>query len=783
MKKLLSVGLFVCLTIIGFSQTMLVQPYIQNTDSTSVIISWETDSNSESRVEWGLSATLGMTSNGTSLSGGSTAMVHEVLLNGLQPDTRYYYKVITGVAESDTFSFRTFPSRTANPVIRIVAISDCQFDSNESTKLYETINDGVIDYCNSEFGAAPVEDHLNLCLLVGDNVNTGSDISQWRNEFFPNIHNLASSVCLLPVSGNHEGNSPNYFTYFSLPENGPASYEEHTYSKDIANTRIVGFDSHYLYQTTAQLDWLSSTLALTAADTNIDFVIFQEHYPYHTEMWLAGESDYARQVLDTLEKFNQLSGKPVVFLFGHTHGYSRGQLKDSKVVQINTATASGYIDTWGSTPQADYPEFNKSFDEYGFTLFEITSGNNPQMMIKRISRGDASTTSDNIVQDSILLRRDSMPVVQPECIFPTGGRLVHPECVNLRISPFDAGLGDSIGAVEYQVSQDWNFNNLYFENWKHVENWYYDNDTQAGDTMNVQTVYNLQPGYSYYWRARYRSQNLDWSPWSNTESFMTSASSAGNLLYNAGAEDSTNGWNVSTGILESLTAGECAGTSPHSGNYYFGIGGLCVESAYAEAFQNVDISAWAPDVDAGTSIAKWGAWMSDYAGSDIPAIRLTFLDGSMQAIDSTAWVTTTNTFWTSFTLSDSIPPLTRQIRFTMSGTRNSGTDNDSYIDDLYLHVIDGAISCNEYIVSIAENKQSILLVYPVPASESVNVTIDRNYTGGTIAVYSVTGKLLFRKAIASATEYIDCRPFSEGMYFIVVEKTNLPTLTQKLLIE
>ena len=301
--------------------------------------------------------------------------------------------------------------------------------------------------------------------------------------------------------------------------------------------------------------------------------------------------------------------------------------------------------------------------------------------------------------------------------------------------------------------------------------------------MNVQTVYNLQPGYSYYWRARYRSQNLDWSPWSNTESFMTSASSAGNLLYNAGAEDSTNGWNVSTGILESLTAGECAGTSPHSGNNYFGIGGLCVESAYAEAFQNVDISAWAPDVDAGTSIAKWGAWMSDYAGSDIPAIRLTFLDGSMQAIDSTAWVTTTNTFWTSFTLSDSIPPLTRQIRFTMSGTRNSGTDNDSYIDDLYLHVIDGAISCNEYIVSIAENKQSILLVYPVPASESVNVTIDRNYTGGTIAVYSVTGKLLFRKAIASATEYIDCRPFSEGMYFIVVEKTNLPTLTQKLLIE
>ena len=144
MKKLLSVVLFLSLSIVGFTQTMLVQPYIQNTDSTSVIISWETDNNSESLLEWGLSNTLGMTSNGTSLSGGTTAIVHEVLLSGLQPDTRYFYKVITGVAESDTFSFKTFPSRSSNPVIRIVAISDCQFDSNEPTKLYETINDVII---------------------------------------------------------------------------------------------------------------------------------------------------------------------------------------------------------------------------------------------------------------------------------------------------------------------------------------------------------------------------------------------------------------------------------------------------------------------------------------------------------------------------------------------------------------------------------------------------------------------------------------------------------------
>jgi hypothetical protein len=770
-----------CLT--GFSQTLLVEPYIQNADSTSLTISWETDSGTESRVDWSSTALLGLTTTGTTTSGVSTGVVHEVQLSGLTPDTRYFYKVITGTTESDTFSFRTFPSRINNPVIRIVAISDCQYDSNEPTKLSEIINNGIIAYCNSEFGAAPVENNLNLCLLVGDNVNAGYDITQWRNEFFPNIHSLGSSVCLLPVIGNHELNSTNYFAYFNLPQNGPAGYEEHTYFKDISNTRIIGFDSYYLYQTSGQLDWLSSTLALTAADTNIDFVLFQEHYPYHSEMWLAGENDYARQVLDSLEKFNQQCGKPVVFLFGHTHGYSRGQLKESKVLQINTATASGYIDTWGSTPQADYTEFNKSFDEYGFTFIEITSGNTPQMMIKRISRGDASTTLNNFLQDSIMLRRVSMPVSQPECLFPTGGRVVHAECVNLRINPFDAGLGDSVGAVEYQVSQNSNFDNLYFQNWKHLENWYYDNNTQAGDSLSVQPLNNLDPGYMYYWRARYRTQNLDWSPWSNTEFFMTSASSAGNLLYNPGAEDNTNGWNVSTGILESLSAGECAGTSPHSGNYYFGIGGLCVESAYAEAHQDIDISPWSSTIDAGYGIANWGAWMSDYQGSDIPAIRLVFLNSALQAVDSTGWTSSTNTSWTSFTLSDSIPLQTRYIRFSMTGTRNSGTDNDSYIDDMYLYVVDGAIDCNEYIDGLNEIAQPSLFVYPVPANESFNVAVEKNYSGGTVSVFAVSGKLLYQKTNASGLENIDCSSFSKGMYFITLEKENLPTLSGKILTE
>ncbi|MPM07030.1 hypothetical protein SDC9_53334 [bioreactor metagenome] len=622
-----------------------------------------------------------------------------------------------------------------------------------------------------------------MCLLVGDNVNNGYDINQWRNEFFANIRNLGSSVCLLPVIGNHENNSPDYFAYFSLPQNGPAGYEEHTYYKDVSNTRIIGFDNYSIYANIFQLNWLSDVLTQTSADTSIDFVIFQEHYPYHSEMWLAGESDYARQVLDSLEQFNLQSGKPVVFLFGHTHGYSRGQMKDSKVLQINTATASGYIDTWGSTPQSDYPEFNKSFDEYGFTVIEITSGVNPQMLIKRISRGDAGNSADNILQDSILIRRVPANTDQPVCVFPVDYGVVHSECVNLRTEIYNPSSGDSTGAVEYQVAYDNAFSNLYFENWKHVENWYYDTDTQAGDSLNIQQLSNLPPGNCFYWRARYRTQNLDWSPWSDTEVFFTSASSAGNLIYNDGAEDSINGWTIETGILESLSAGECAGTTPYSGSYYFGIGGLCVESAYALAHQDIDVSMWSFDIDNGTSIASWGAWMSDYAGSDVPAIRLVFIDASMQKIDSTSWISTTNTQWTKYDQTDIIPANTRIIRFCMSGTRNSGTDNDSYIDGTYLYVVDGTINCNEYVVSVEEHEMSAVRVYPVPSDDIVNIEAGIKYSGGFLSVYSVSGKLLLQKNIVAVTETLDCRQFSAGLYFITLENENLPVLYGKFISE
>jgi hypothetical protein len=764
------------------SQTFYVHPYVQNIDTTSVFVLWETSTGSESTVEWGLDSLLGNTASGTTVSGASTAVVHQTQLTSLTPDTRYFYRVVTGTAESDIYSFRTLPTQSSGKVVRIIAISDCQFDAAQLGKLSEVVNQGII----AMSGAAHVEDWFNMVLLVGDNVNTGSVISQWRDEFFANMRNLSARVSLFPVIGNHEGNSTNYFAYFNLPANGTAGFLEHWYYKDVSNVRIIGFDSNTLYQINQQLTWLSNLLDATASDDSIDFVILMQHHPWHSEPWLPGETVFAQKVLDSLAQFSRSCDKPVVFLFGHTHAYSRGQMKDDKVMQINVATASGYIDAWGSTSQADYPEFNMSFDEYGFMVIEANNTAFPEMCIRRYTRGDPSNIQDNVLQDSILLRRYPESVVAPVCLFPVDSQAVNPECVKLTISEFVVFANDSVEAVEYEVATDPLFSNLFFSQWNHTHNWYFDADTRANDTLYHQLVSGLNEETTYYWRARYRTRNLDWSNWSGTEVFVTgSSASTGNLLINPGAENGTTSWNVTAGVFEALTAGECAGTTPHSGTKYFAVGGLCTESAYGEVNQVVDLSSWTSLIDAGTCISRWGGYLSDYANSDIPSIYVEFLDQSGALLSSPPAVQTTNTTWTLFDETDTIPAGTRSVRFVMTGTRVSGTDNDSYLDDVFFELYTGTIDCDSYLQSsgISTGRIEGLRIFPVPAKTSFNMEVPAEYLNSRLCLTGLGGQILKWYSVTSVCSDYSLAGISRGYYLVRVEKEGLMPMYAKLVVE
>lgn len=524
-KLLILLVLVSCQSLLGQAQQtlILVQPYLQDATPNSIKIMWETSAGAESLVEYGLTPKLGQKTKGTAFDINFTSSrIHEVKLEGLKRFTIYYYRVKTGKAVSEIFQFKTPPFASDHESFNIIAMSDMQKDHNQPDKWAEVVNEGVLAYLKKN-GDGTLSDHLALVMLPGDLVENGTKYEQWKNDFFNPAEKLFSQVPLYPVPGNHEKNSEFYFKYFSLPENGTPAYAEHWWFKDYGNTRIIGLDSNSGYRDIKeQYQWLEAVLEETTKNPDIDFVFAQLHHPYKSELWIPGEEESTGKVVQLLEKFSTETGKPSLHFFGHTHGYSRGQSKDHNHLWINVASAGGAIDNWGEFEGRDYDEFTVTQDEYGFVMVEVDADvNDPKFTIKRVSRGNELGARENNLTDSITIykkpRKPNTPLVQSP-----NGEISAPIRVLLKAEKFSSNFQGAFHAASHlQVAETPDFSKPIFDRWKQHENWYYLENRQKHDDLTDEQTDRLKPRTTYYWRVRYRDQNLHWSDWSATAQFST----------------------------------------------------------------------------------------------------------------------------------------------------------------------------------------------------------------------------------------------------------------------
>lgn len=755
------------------AQVIKVQPFLQDASPTSIFILWETDSNDESIVEWGLTSALGNSTNGIAYQTNGTSRVHEVQLEGLGSFTQYFYRVITGTAVSDTYDFKTPPHAAEHESFRIVAMSDMQKDNSQPNKFQEIVEDGIIDYFESEFGGNII-DNLALVMIPGDLVTTGNNYSSWEETFFTPAQELFKNIPVYPVLGNHEANTIYYFQYFKMPENGTLGFEEHWWYKDYGNTRIIGLNSNAPFSNQEQLDWLEDLLDETCPSDSIDFVFAQLHHPHKSELWTPGESNYTGEVIDLLEQFTTNCSKPSIHFFGHTHGYSRGRSRDHKHLWINVATAGGAIDNWGEFPNFDYDEFSVSQDDYGFVMLEISDDNDPKVVVKRISRGDQDVILDNELTDSLTIRSSPSIVNTPEAIFPVNETVI-PECVVLEGNDFSSPTFLALhGESHWQVSTDQNdFSDLAAESWKNFENWYFEEDTQLGDDLRDEKILGLNENTDYWWRVRYRDRELNWSDWSSPVTFTTGVSmTPPNLLLNPGAEDILVNWTIVEGVVEALTDGICNGISPFSGDRYFAVGGLCEHSEVGRCIQNVDVSSYADSIDTGNFPSNFGGYLSNFSGSDLPEMRLIFLDQNAAQLGTSTTISSLSSSWTLFSEFQMIPPHTRTIQVELKGTRNVGTDNDSYFDDVFLSVgsngidCDGPLSINNQAFSEIRN----LKVFPNPVHTYASIQLpEPNNTNYKLRIVDARGsKIEVLTNYGSDQLTIDTRNLATGTYFFSV---------------
>ncbi len=261
--------------------------------------------------------------------------IHEFRITGLQPNTKYFYRVVAEVddqrLDGGLKTFRTAAGR--GEPFTFVAIGDTQSQPQVVARIADLA----------------YETRPSLLVHAGDLVTTGGDKSHWVNHFFPNMRPLIERVAIMPVLGNHEQDAKLYYDYMSLPE--PERW--YTFSYGDADFFMID-GNRSLRDRSEQLEWLDAALA--ASDAEWKFAIL------HQPPWTSDSNDYgntletsskrgdmnARNITSTLEKH----GVDICFS-GHVHDYERtfpmidGEVvpwDEGGVIYVTTAGGGGGLE-------------------------------------------------------------------------------------------------------------------------------------------------------------------------------------------------------------------------------------------------------------------------------------------------------------------------------------------------------------------------------------------------------------------------------------------------------
>jgi len=241
---------------------------------------------------------------------------HRALINGLQADTLYAYRVQGQGTWSAWQHFRT--AAAAGQPLTVLYFGDTQ--NKNLSHVSRVIRQG--------WQTAP---DARLALFAGDLVSggDGEDDNEW-GEWFVAGGWLLPGMAVAPAAGNHEyfeefedtpqerrvlgGHWP---VSFALPANGTAATPKTTYWFDYQGLRVVVLDGTSaldLGTAQAQAQWLDTVLSASQQPWNI-VVVHQPLYPLRAER---DNSELASQIRPVLQRH-----KVDLVLQGHDHTYGR----------------------------------------------------------------------------------------------------------------------------------------------------------------------------------------------------------------------------------------------------------------------------------------------------------------------------------------------------------------------------------------------------------------------------------------------------------------------------
>ncbi|HEX9017683.1 MAG TPA: metallophosphoesterase [Anaerolineaceae bacterium] len=321
---------------------------------TEMKLFWQGRAGQAFRVDWGTDAQYGAGSQPVSAYDAENHL-YAITLAGLQPDTRYLYRVVVNNQAAEG-SFRSAPLSSALlSSAPLSGASDLKFVAYGDTRTHPEIHEAVAAGVLGLVKADPA--YQTLELLTGDLVSDGSSQAAWDSEFFdPGLRNIRAelaTLAVLPVIGNHEAGSPLFSRYFPLPY-----VDAHYWSFDYGPAHFVMLDQYSEFGAgSAQYNWLKADLAATRQPWKI--------VTLHEPGWSAGGGHPNNAtVQDDLQPLFEQYGVALV-LGGHLHYYARAEVRGVTHLTLGTGGAPLY------PAEPNMPDIVTTYLGAGYARFAI----------------------------------------------------------------------------------------------------------------------------------------------------------------------------------------------------------------------------------------------------------------------------------------------------------------------------------------------------------------------------------------------------------------------------
>lgn len=294
-------------------------PYLQMVTPSSAMVVWRTASSGDASLRWGTS----LDSLDATLASTSTTNQHEIAIDGLMPNTKYYYAV-EGTEPSEAYHFVTAPEPGSAHPFKMWVVGD----SGVATAKQARVRDAML---RENAGVPP-----DVYLHVGDMAYSDGTDEEFQERYFEMYQNVIENTVAFPAIGNHENGASNsltasgpYYDAYVLPTAGEVggvpSGTEAYYSWDWANVHFIVLESYkeeFREVGSAMIEWLEMDLAAT----DQRWLVVYFHHPPYTKGSHDSDTEISHiEIRERVMPIFDAAGVDLV-LGGHSHTYERSWL-------------------------------------------------------------------------------------------------------------------------------------------------------------------------------------------------------------------------------------------------------------------------------------------------------------------------------------------------------------------------------------------------------------------------------------------------------------------------